>query len=1328
MTRGRRVLLSAAIGLAGLVLLLFVSAILVARSDWFAEQVRQRIVLEVEQATGGRAEIGEFRFDWKRLRAVVRPFVLHGKEGPGEAPLFRADSIEVGLRIVSLLRRDIDIASLTVSVPRVRVIVYPDGTSNLPQPMAARKPRRPVEEILALAIGTFRVENGLVEVAARQIPIDARGENLNVRMVYESGVPRYSGEVSFRKLQLASAAIKPVALSASLSLTVEADRLLIRAANVSTGKSSAQATGTVENLTAPRCSLSFSAKLSLAELQTIAKLAAAVQGVMNLSGKLSYAGPADYAVTARASSAGVALRLDGGGATNIRFTSGVEARPGTVEFRDLSAGVFGGSFSGRADLRDGRRFRLAGDLKDASLTEIARLRGIEKGDWGGSVSGPLEIEGALTGSKTSGVKANAKLAVKATASKEPVDGLIEVSFDQSAGTLELGDSYLATPSSRLRFRGALERRLQVEAESTNLNDTLQVASLLSAHLPKSLPVALKGGSAKFSGTLQGKLEAPQASGHLAVSKLEWNRRLVDRLDSDVSLSQSSFRADNLTAQEGTARLEGSGHVELSNWEPSRTGEIQGAFTLRGLALEKELPKAAMNIPVRGTASGEFRIAGSIGAPEVTGQLALTKAEAFRQRLDQAVAQFRYAGNSVSLDSFQLSSGTARVHGSAVYTHVARDWQSGDLRFELSSQAIPLAQIRDVGLPPEVDGILDLQLRGTASIRGEPVLTGLWGNVALRSVAVGKLPVGRLVASVDTQARALTLKLVGDMTGAAITGQVQCQLQGKYPLQGEVSFTGLALSALWPWLTPLTGGAARPLEASAEGKVALTGSLLEASAWKARVEMQRLEILPPPDLKPQGLGLRNVGPVVLAVSRKEIRVESARFTGPDTSLEASGRIGFDPRTSTYDFRVRGSVNLAVLHNFEPNLTASGESTLDATIRGPLSKPELYGQLDLRKGSFYLSGIPNGIDNVNGVVLLSRDRATVNNVTAETGGGKLALSGFVGFGGGRLTYRLQAAAKQVRVRYPQGVSTTVDAAVNLTGTATHSVLSGGVTVLRSAVSPGIDLAALGTRSSQPIAAPSSENELLRGMQFDVRVVSAPNARFETSLTRDIQAEADLRLRGTPYKPILLGRMVVNHGEVEFFGTRYTITRGEVSFLNPARLEPVVNWDLDTRVRGIDVTMNFSGPLDQRLRATYRSDPPLQPAEIVALLAVGETPSSDNSQLGLQSEQLLNSPQLGASSLLGQALAQPVTGRLQRLFGVSRIQINPRVTGLGNNPEAQLTLEQQISRDITFTYVTSLAQEQQQLVRVEWNVSRQWSVLAVREANGLFGIEFQFKKQFK
>ena len=58
---------------------------LVLRSDWFREKVRQRMVAEVEKATGGPSEIGAFQFDWKQMRAEVDGFVLHGTEPPRRA-------------------------------------------------------------------------------------------------------------------------------------------------------------------------------------------------------------------------------------------------------------------------------------------------------------------------------------------------------------------------------------------------------------------------------------------------------------------------------------------------------------------------------------------------------------------------------------------------------------------------------------------------------------------------------------------------------------------------------------------------------------------------------------------------------------------------------------------------------------------------------------------------------------------------------------------------------------------------------------------------------------------------------------------------------------------------------------------------------------------------------------------------------------------------------------------------------------------------------------------------------------------------------------------
>ena len=104
------------------------------------------------------------------------------------------------------------------------------------------------------------------------------------------------------------------------------------------------------------------------------------------------------------------------------------------------------------------------------------------------------------------------------------------------------------------------------------------------------------------------------------------------------------------------------------------------------------------------------------------------------------------------------------------------------------------------------------------------------------------------------------------------------------------------------------------------------------------------------------------------------------------------------------------------------------------------------------------------------------------------------------------------------------------------------------------------------------------------------------------------------------------------------------------------------------------------------------------------------------------------MGATALLGQAIASPVTGRLQRFFGVSRLRIDPALPGIENNPQARLTLEQQVTPDITFTYITVVNSGNPQVVRVEWDLSKQWSVVALREENGLFGLDFFFKKQLK
>jgi len=138
----KRIALIAASSLAALLLLGAVVGVLTLRSPWFKEKVRRAMIAAVEDATGGRAEIRDYRFDWRRLRIEVDGLVLHGTEPAGRPPLFAATSVAVGLRIVSLWRRDINIRYLDVKEPHVYLIVYPDGRTNVPEPRVKRRPGR----------------------------------------------------------------------------------------------------------------------------------------------------------------------------------------------------------------------------------------------------------------------------------------------------------------------------------------------------------------------------------------------------------------------------------------------------------------------------------------------------------------------------------------------------------------------------------------------------------------------------------------------------------------------------------------------------------------------------------------------------------------------------------------------------------------------------------------------------------------------------------------------------------------------------------------------------------------------------------------------------------------------------------------------------------------------------------------------------------------------------------------------------------------------------------------------------------------------------------
>ena len=1360
----KRILLKIAGALAALVVLAGVAGVFVVQSAWFYDRVRQLIVGTVETATGGRVEVASFRFDWKHLRAEVLEFVLHGTEPAGKPPLFRAARVVVDLKLVSILRRDVDIQSLTVSDPRVYLTIGADGRTNVPEPkVRPTSQSSTVEDILKLAIGRFSLERGIFEVEAHsRIPFAARGENLNVNLAYDVTGPRYRGALSIQPLYLKYDDYGPTPFAVNLAVTMEKNRIALDSATLATGATKVEANGALEDLAAPHARFRYQARAALTDIARIFRAPQLRAGIGLVGGTGEWTPAAGLALSGTLHASGVEYRDDvlrlvdfrGDGAVSAGvkgvFAEGLrlsgfyargqrrEAVQGEVgrfalrgkdiEIGGVGLSVMGGSFRGQAGLRQLDRYTVTGEVSGMDARRTVAMYSSEPLPWDALVFGGVTLEGSLQNTKD--LRAGGNLQLAPAPSGDAVSGQIHVAYDGASGALDLGRSTVSLPHSRADFSGALNSELKVHLETRNLDDLLPVMGTSAA----SLPVKLGSGQAIFDGSVTGDLGNPRIAGHLRATNFTFSGEHVDALEADVVAAADYLRVQNATAGQGPLRAQFQGSVGLSQWKTGETSPIAATATLRNAALSDLAALLhSKDLPLTGTLNGSAQLNGTIAAPRAQADLELLKGTLRDQPFDRFTAHAGYAANTLTVTNGQLVAGAKQVRLSATYQHQADHLDTGRLRFDVSSNVMAQQEIRALAeFHPGIKGTLQVTAGGQVEL--EPAtksgyrIDELHADIAALGVQIEGQPLGDVHLTANSQGLVLRAHLDSTVAGSVLKGDGEWRLEGEYPGAATVTFSRVDLARLKPWLATAPGEAASRFAGSTEGVLRIEGPALNWRAMTAELRLPQFQIGPAPevDIAAEALTLKNSGPIVVRYANSTVTLESAHLVGRGTDLKLSGRI-LTEQKNPLDLRLDGKLDLGFLQDFSKDFVSSGGVTTEATVRGSWSDPQVAGRMKFEDAAFNIVDVPNGISKASGTVVFTKDRATVQSLSGETGGGKIDLSGFASYGGGQLVFRLHANAHEVRVRYPEGVSTVANASLNLTGTSDSSMLSGTLTVLRSGINLQSDFSSLLARSAEPVQTPSARKGLLGGMSFDVLIETAPDIQLESSLTENLQAEANLRLRGTASNPALLGRINITQGKLTFFGTKYTLSQGSISFYNPVKVDPILNIDLETKARGIDITLAVSGPLT-KLTLTPRSDPPLQFSEIVALLATGRTPTSDPSLLIQQNAEPQSWNQMGASALLGSAISNPVAGRLQRFFGVSKLRIDPTLTGVQNNPQARLTLEQQVTPEITFTYTTNVTQTNPQVVQVEWAFSSQWSAVALREENGLFGVDFFYKRRFK
>jgi translocation and assembly module TamB len=786
------------------------------------------------------------------------------------------------------------------------------------------------------------------------------------------------------------------------------------------------------------------------------------------------------------------------------------------------------------------------------------------------------------------------------------------------------------------------------------------------------------------------------------------------------------------------------HYNVNSDFAGSTIHVQGQSLLAGdhqtsataaianLPIDRVLAVAGRrDLPVKGTLSANAQVNGTLQSPQASGSFTVVNGAAYDEPFNRLQATVNYTEVLVDVPQFHIEDGPSVLDASASFQHPAGDLQQGNVRFHARSNDVQLARIHTVAAArPGLTGIVQLVADGAATLHksGPPTIGSLNANIAAKNLSMNRAPLGDLTATATTSGNAVNFNLTSDLAHSNIHGNGRLELTADYPVNANLTFNNVTYAGL----SPLLGTGAQPFDASLDGSATVSGPTARTDALRGTVQLTKLEahsVAPAAGRKPRvNFELHNAGPAVISLANSVVTVQNFHITGPMTDLALSGTAALTGHQAV-NLRANGNVKLDLLEAFNEDIISSGAITLNAAVTGSTSQPAVNGRLQLQNASFNLISLPNGLSNANGVVTFNGTQATIQNITGETGGGKVTLAGFASYGGPVMQFRLQANADRVHIDYPESVTTQADARLTLAGTTDKSLLSGNVTITDVSLHSHSDIGSMLSSAATPPASATAATGIVGGMRFDVRIQTSPGVRFRTALTQNLQAEASLTLRGTPDHPGMLGRVNVDSGNIVFFGAKYNIDQGNISFYDPNKINPVLNVDLETTVQGVDVTLSVRGPMD-KLKLSYRSDPPLEFQQIVSLLASGKTPTTDPVLAAHQPAAPEQSfEQAGASTLFSQAVANPVSGRLQRLFGVSKLSIDPQLVGgaSGTNPQATLTLQQQVTKDITFTYIQDVTATTPSAIRIEWAINPQFSAVAQRDVYGEFALDFFYKKRF-
>jgi hypothetical protein len=907
----------------------------------------------------------------------------------------------------------------------------------------------------------------------------------------------------------------------------------------------------------------------------------------------------------------------------------------------------------------------------------------------------------------------------------------EANYSFGPDAVDLSGGQFATEKTHVSFEGRSEwgdeSSFRFHVTSGDWQESDQVlAGILTDFGAKTGTVAF-GGRGEFDGSMTGPFRRPRVEGLFTGEDMRaWDTLWGDG-SARIVVENSYVTVANGVVKKGDSEIRAEGLYSLGY--PRRDGgeEINARFRVTN----RDLPslRHAFELddwPVAGRLSGEFHLTGAYETPIGFGAMTIDDGVAYGEPFQKASASLRFDGGGVRLDSVNLEKGIGSITGAAFV-----GWD-GTYSFDVAGRRIPAERIVAFENPRvQPSGLIEFTAAGSSTFTDPRYDV----RFRMNSLAVAQEPVGLVTGTLALRGSEISGEFEASSDTLALTGTGRISLTPGYDSDLTFRFHDSPLDPyvrlFVPKLSPYT-------TAVASGTIRVGGELDDVPNLAVDASVDRLEMT----LFDYAISIPR--PIRLTLDRQVVRVEDLQLVGDQTQLSIGGSVSL--RDERVALRANGDANLGILQGFMRDVRGAGGATLTAAVDGPMYEPVFSGSAVIANGRLRHFSLPNSLEQINGAIRFDSRSIRLDDVTAAMGGGRVQFGGRIALDGylpGDLNVTVRG--EDMHLRYPEGIRSTVDADLSLRGNVQTPTLGGVVRVKQATWTRRLDpnggfLELGGSRSPTADVAPAPAASVVP-LRFDLEVLVPSTLRIENNLAR-LVASADLQLRGTYDRPVLFGRAEVDRGEVTFEGRRYIVTRGNIDFTNPSRIEPFFDVEAQTRVRiplqTYQVIVRAVGTLD-RLQPELSSDPPLPAADVLALLFSDVRRQQGPGDAELRALQNPNERQRDilttrATQLLANPIASEVGRVVEQTFGVDTFQVTPSLIDPYNqstgrvNPSARVTIGKRISDRVYLTFSRSLSSSlNDQILLLEYDESDRLSWIVSRNEDSTYALEVRVRHAF-